>query len=72
MKKATVFFTERNKRLGENRSRSMTVDVPDDMFSGWDWSGIETIFRSKVAPRVHSDSTIRVTRIKLGNAVLQG
>ena len=42
------------------------------MFDSWDWDGIERIFRAKVSPYTFWDSTIRVNRIKLGRATLQG
>lgn len=72
MKKASVYFTEKNCRLDSVRRSSVTIEVPDAMFDGWDWSGIEQIFRAESKPYVQSDSTVRVNRIKLGRAVLQG
>lgn len=72
MKKATVYFTETNKRLDSKEHRSLTIDVPDEMYDTWDWDGIEKQFRWDVKTYSYSDSTIRVKRIKLGRTILQG
>lgn len=72
MKKATVYFTETCKRLDEQRNRKLTINVQDDLFNSWDWDGIAKVFRCEAKPFRYSDSTIRITRIKLGNAILQG
>lgn len=71
MKKATVYYTEKDRGFDAKR-RSMTIEVPAEMFDSWDWDGIERIFRAKVSPYTFWDSTIRVNRIKLGRATLQG
>ena len=71
MKKATVYYVEKNAITGK-KSRSKTIDIPDAMFDSWDWDGIVKIFRVKVSPYVFRDSTVYVTRIKLGRATLQG
>lgn len=72
MKKATVYFTEKQRGFADAKRRSMTIEVPDEMFASWDWDGIERIFRAKAAPYTFRDSTIRVNRIKLGRATLKG
>lgn len=72
MKKAKVYFTEKNRRLESEKCRSMTIEVPAEMFDSWDWDGIERIFRAKVTTYIDRDSIIRINRIKLGRAILQG
>lgn len=70
MKKATVYFTEINKQHGIRKNRSKTIEISDEMFNGYDWSGVEKAFRAAIRPYVFSDSTVRVNRIKLGRATL--
>lgn len=72
MKKATVYFTEINSRVNERKNRSKTIEIPDEMYNGWNWDGIVKIFRAEIKNYVGYDSTIRVNRIKLGRAILQG
>ena len=72
MKKATIYFTEKNTRLCERKSRSKTIEVPDEMFNRWDWDGIVEIFREEQKRFCAYDSTVIVNKIKLGRAVLQG
>lgn len=72
MKKAIVYYTEKNGRLDTKKNKSMTLEISEQMFNSWDWDGIERIFRAKVRPYIYNDSMITVNRIKLGRAILQG
>ena len=72
MKKVKVYYTEINRRLEERKCRVKTVEVQEKMYDTWDWDGIERTFRAKIKGYCQSDSTIKVNKIKVGRAILQG
>lgn len=72
MKKVKVYYTEINRRLGERKYRTKTVDVSKKMYDTWDWNGIERTFRVKINGYCQNDSVIKVNKIKVGRAILQG
>lgn len=71
-KKVTVFYTEYNSRLQMKKNRQRTIWVPAEMADTWDWSGIEKSFLGTRRGEYFSDSILKVNKIKIGRAILQG
>ena len=71
-KKATVYYTEINSRLQMRKNRQRTIWIPAKMYDSWDWDGIEKVFKATRRGEYFSDSTVKITKIKIGRAILQG
>lgn len=71
-KKVTVFYTEYNSRLQMKKNRQRTIWVSAEMADTWDWSGIEKSFLGTRRGDCFSDSILKVNKIKIGRAILQG
>ena len=68
MKEATIYYVQ--DFYGRKINGSRKIEVPDDMYNGWDWDGIVKQFRNRYDRDPHS--LITVKRIKLGRTILQG
>ena len=72
MKKVTVYYVEYNARLQMRKNRQRTIWVDGEMADTWNWSAIEKCFYGTRRGDYYSDSDIKVSKIKIGNAILQG
>lgn len=71
MKKARIYYTVINHRCELRQHRQRTIEIPEEMYTGWDWDGIVKIFRCEIKPHMVNDDVVIVTSIKVGSALLK-
>lgn len=69
-KKVTVYYTEVTT-LGIKKKRQRTIWVDATMADTWDWSAIEKCFYG-TNRGWSKDAVVKVDKIKIGRAILQG
>ena len=68
MKEAIIYYSM--VKDGRRVHGSRRLQVPEEMYKGWDWSGIEKLFLSCF--KLEDRHKVSITQMRLGRYVLQG